>query len=146
MVLCRTIIDAILHCISSTKMVLNSTDSGSLARREPLKGLITPQNLWRTIQELNRFCNMVAVLYSPSGMPKNCWGTTKAPRFLVKGDISWKFDSPPPPPRLSAIIGSPVHLPTQKTWKKQPSKLFLVSLFLQACEKTSYPDFAPPMT
>ncbi len=39
MVLCRTIKGAILHCISSTKMVLNSTNSGSLARKEPLKGL-----------------------------------------------------------------------------------------------------------
>ncbi len=39
MVLCRTIRGAILHCISSTKMVLNSTNSGSLARKEPLKGL-----------------------------------------------------------------------------------------------------------
>ncbi len=39
MVLCRTIRGAILHCISSTKMVLNSTNSGSLAHKEPLKGL-----------------------------------------------------------------------------------------------------------
>ncbi len=39
MVLCRTIRGAILHCISSTKMVLNSTNSGSLAREEPLKEL-----------------------------------------------------------------------------------------------------------
>ncbi len=38
-VLCRTIRGAILHCISSTNMVLNSTNSGSLARKEPLKGL-----------------------------------------------------------------------------------------------------------
>ncbi len=30
---------AILHCISSTKMVLNSTNSGSLAHKEPLNGL-----------------------------------------------------------------------------------------------------------
>ncbi len=37
-VLCRTIRGAILHCISKTKMVLNSTNSGSLARKEPLKG------------------------------------------------------------------------------------------------------------
>ncbi len=44
MVLCRkkvrgAIRGAVLHCISSTKMVLNSTNSGSLARKEPLKGL-----------------------------------------------------------------------------------------------------------
>ncbi len=41
MVLCRTIRGAILHCISLTEMVLNSTNSGSLARKEPLKGLNT---------------------------------------------------------------------------------------------------------
>ncbi len=39
MVLCRTIRGAILHCISSTKMVLNSTNSGYLACKEPLKEL-----------------------------------------------------------------------------------------------------------
>ncbi len=39
MVLCRTIRGAILHCISSTKMVLNSTNSGSLAHKEHLNGL-----------------------------------------------------------------------------------------------------------
>ncbi len=39
MVLYRTIRGAILHCISSTKMVLNSTKSGSLACKETLKGL-----------------------------------------------------------------------------------------------------------
>ncbi len=39
MVLCRTIRGATLHRISSTKMVLNSTNSGSLARKEPLKEL-----------------------------------------------------------------------------------------------------------
>ncbi len=36
---------------------------------------------------------------------------------------------------INAIIGSPVHLPTQKMWKQQPSKFFLVNLSLQACEK-----------
>ncbi len=88
MVLCRTIRGAILHYISSTKMLLNSTSSGSLARKEPLKGLnrffvrqwcyIAPyqpkeplKNRWRTIQEL----------YSPSVMPNNRWRTTEAPRF-----------------------------------------------------------------
>ncbi len=38
-VLCRTIRGAILHCIYSTKMVLDSTNSGSLACKEPWKGL-----------------------------------------------------------------------------------------------------------
>ncbi len=38
-VLYRTIRGAILHCISSTNMVLNSTNSGSLACKAPLKGL-----------------------------------------------------------------------------------------------------------
>ncbi len=38
MVLCGTIRGAILHCISSTKMVLNSTKR-LLARKEPLKEL-----------------------------------------------------------------------------------------------------------
>ncbi len=52
------------------KMVLNSTSSGYLACKEPLKGLyqglcmvvvlystlMTPKNHRRTIQELNRFC------------------------------------------------------------------------------------------
>ncbi len=37
-VLCLTIRGAILHCISSTNMVLKSTNSGSLAHKEPLKG------------------------------------------------------------------------------------------------------------
>ncbi len=39
MLLCRTIRSAILHCIFKTKMVLNSTNTGSLASKEPLKEL-----------------------------------------------------------------------------------------------------------
>ncbi len=39
----------------------------------------------------------------------------------------------------------PVLLPTQKHEKEQPSKYFLVSLSLQACEKMSASDFAPPL-
>ncbi len=49
---------------------------------------------------------------------------------------SWLF------PSLSAINGSPVHLPPRKCEKEQPSTfLFLLSLSLQAREKTSRSDF-----
>ncbi len=34
----------------------------------------------------------------------------------------------------------------EKREKEQPSNFFLVSLSLQACEKASRTDFAPPMT
>ncbi len=97
MVLCRTIRGAILHCIYSTKIVLNSTNSGSLARKEPLKGLnrlfvqqwcystlITPKNHWRTAEEPHR--SLTGSVYGNGAIQplshakepvKNRWRTTQ---------------------------------------------------------------------
>ncbi len=70
MVLCRTISGAILHCISSIKMVLNSTNRGSLARKAPLEGL-------------NRFFVWQWCYIAPQSPPKN----TEEPHKSLTGSV-----------------------------------------------------------
>ncbi len=100
MVLCRTIRGAILHCISSTKMVLNSTNSGSLACKEPLKGLnrffvrqwcyIAPQSCQRTGEEplKNHWSTKIWCYTAPKVVP--LWLRAKEPLLVLHSTIFFR--------------------------------------------------------